>query len=101
MMPASMASTWSMSCAWSALPAACCTFFPFLAWRSPCRGEIRRPALLPQVHELPPEAPLDAEVAAGHVVIDRRADLDDAFVLHVHGQGAADAAIGTDGVGGG
>src|SRR6202043_1972247 len=57
--------------------------------------------LLPQVHELPPEAALDAEVAAGHVVIDRRADLDDPFVLHVHGQGAADAAIGADGVGGG
>src|SRR5260370_10628948 len=64
-----------------------------LAWSAPSTQE------LAPVHELPAEAALDAEVAAGHVVIGGRGDLDDALVLHVHGQGAADAAVRADGVG--
>src|SRR6185369_4544544 len=55
----------------------------------------------PQIHKLPPEPTLDAQVAVGHVVVDRGGDLDDLFVLDVDGERAADAAVGADGVGGG
>src|SRR5262245_29904078 len=64
-----------------------------------------RPAVLPArpgtavLHELPPEPPLDAQVAARHVVIERRSDLHDRVVLDAKLQRAADAAVGADGVG--
>src|SRR5438093_4846075 len=51
------------------------------------------------LNELPAEASLDAEVSAGYELIERRRDLDDRVVLGVHGQGAADAAVGADRVG--
>src|SRR5688572_3656527 len=40
-------------------------------------------------------------MATGHIVIDRRGDLDDLLVLHVDGELAAHSAIGADGVRGG
>src|SRR5947209_13162067 len=43
--------------------------------------------LLPPVHPLPPEPPLDAEVAAGDVVVEGRGDLDDLLFLDVDGEG--------------
>src|SRR4029077_2095361 len=58
-------------------------------------------SLLAPVHPLPPEAALDAQVAVGDVVVEGGGDLDDLLVLDVDGEGAADAAVGADGVGGG
>src|SRR6267143_6003727 len=55
--------------------------------------------MIPVLHELPAEPPLDAEVAAGDVVVQRGGDLDDLIVLHAQLQGAADATVGADGVG--
>src|SRR5216683_3160192 len=46
--------------------------------------------------ELVAEASLDAEIAAGDVVVVRRADLDDVAVLDVQGEVAADAAVRAD-----
>ena len=51
------------------------------------------------MYELPAESSLDAEIAAGHVVIERRSYANDLVVLFMHGQGTADAAIRADGVG--
>src|SRR5947199_446487 len=68
-----------------------CRYNPFPGWSS----------LLPPVHPLPPEATLDAQVAVGDIVVERRGDLDDLLVLDVDGEGAADAAVGAEGVGGG
>src|SRR6185436_17438048 len=50
------------------------------------------------LHEAPAEAPLDAEIAARNVVVEGRRGLDDLAVLHVERQGAADAAVRTNGV---
>src|SRR5689334_4232673 len=70
---------------------------------APCRpvrfAKTKLCSLLPRIHKLPPKPPFDAEVAVGDVVIQGRGDFHDLFVLHVDGQGAAHAAIGTDGVG--
>src|SRR3954471_5800617 len=57
--------------------------------------------LPPPVHPLPPEPPLDAEVAVGDVVVQGGGDLDDLLVLHVDGERAAHSTVGADGVGGG
>ena len=49
--------------------------------------------------ELEAEAALDAEVAVGDDVVERRGDLDDLVVLDVERQRAADAAVRADRVG--
>src|SRR4029077_10394903 len=48
------------------------------------------------LHKLPAEAPLDAEIAMGDRVVQGRRDLHDFAVLLVHGQIATHAAIRTD-----
>ena len=53
------------------------------------------------VHVFEAEAALDAQVAARHVVVDRRHDLEDLLILDVHRQRAADAAVRADRVGDG
>src|SRR5678815_2141553 len=59
-----------------------------------------RPRLsAPAVHEIEAEAALDAQIAVGRRVLERRGDLDDLVVLHVECQGATHAAIAADRVG--
>src|SRR5579875_3902961 len=55
----------------------------------------------PVLHELPAEAPLDAQMPTGDVPFERRGDLHDVPVLHVQGEGAPHPAVGADRVGGG
>src|SRR5579864_519808 len=50
------------------------------------------------LHELPAETPFDAKIAVSHVVVSRRGHANDLAVLLVHSEGAAHAAIRTDGV---
>src|SRR5437867_11582226 len=75
--------------------------------RSPRRTSPRpqeRPGLfpflkVPVLHKPPPEPPLDAQVPARDVVVQRRRDLHDLVVLHAELEGATDSAVGADGVG--
>ncbi len=62
-------------------------------WR-PSRLLLAPPPRL--LHVLVAEAPLDAEVAAGDVVVVGARDLHDRIVLHVQLEVAADAAVGAD-----
>src|SRR5690606_20080923 len=55
--------------------------------------------LRPVLDEAPAEPALDAEVAAGDGVVERRGDAHDPAVLHVQVQGAPDAAVRADGAG--
>src|SRR4051812_45244037 len=50
------------------------------------------------LHEAPPEAPLDEEIALRDRVLERRQGLHDLLILHVQPERATDAAVGTDGV---
>src|SRR5262245_18879450 len=49
--------------------------------------------------ELPPEAALDAQMAARHVVVEGRGHAHDGVVLHAELERAADAAVGADCIG--
>src|SRR5919204_2930934 len=79
---------------------------PRRSWRRPAvrrqtgcrRGRSRALARAAAVHELVAEAALHTEEAARDGMVARRGDLDDAVVLHVQPQLAADAAVRTDGV---
>src|SRR6516165_1107847 len=72
------------------------------------RGRIRRDfavsegtrpiVLVPAVNVLEAEPPLDAQMAVGDVGLQRRGHLDDAVVLDVKPQRAADAAVAADGI---
>src|SRR5690349_9681129 len=66
-----------------------------------CVGDVRllhrrREATAVVLDELEAEPALDAEVAAGHGVVERGGDLDDLVVLLVQHEVAADAAVGAD-----
>lgn len=54
--------------------------------------------LLADIHELPAETALDAEMAASDGVVERRSNADDFSFLSVNRESAADAAVGADGV---
>lgn len=56
-------------------------------------------AFLANLDKLPAESPLDAQVAIGHRVIERRSDTDYVPILRMDRQRTAHAAIRADGVG--
>src|SRR5690242_16501719 len=63
------------------------------------RGSCGDKSVAPVLNVAPPEATLDAQVAAGDGVIERRRHPHDFVVLDVELEGASDAAIRADGLG--